>query len=224
MRSWVLIGALVASSEAAAFSAPAGCEGKLTIQFRNCLMTNIWTCEADPDGEQWMALFNETGPSRLRKVDAEFQWLETHYFSPIRTERMVVPAEDPEDMTELFANGYDTYDFTIRDADGNGLRYVGYDKLTGEETVVDGEVLRNTEYAFDVMTENGIILEQMEGRQFVSEAHRIFLFGESWQRDAPDLVRNSSPVDFIYPGEPGFFPNRPIYDCGAMLSSWEVSR
>ncbi len=222
MRYWIFIGALLAPSGAFAFTPPAGCEAKLTIQSRNCLMTNIWTCEADADGEQWLALFNENGPTRLRKVDTEFQWLETYLFNPTRTEQMVVPADDPEALTELFATGYDTYDFIIRDAAGNGLRYVGYDRLTGEETVIDGEVLKNTEYAFDVLTEGGSVLEQREGRQYVSEAHRIFLFGESWDRDAPDLVRDSSPVEFIYPGEPGFFSNRPIYDCGAMLSSLEA--
>ena len=222
MRAWACVFA-VAATPAAAFEAPGGCEPKLTIQSRNCLMTNIWTCDGDAPGEQWMALFDENGPRRVRKVDADFQWLETFRFDPIRTQKMDVPADDPGDLTELFTTMNDTYDFIVRDEQGVGLRYVGYDKLTGEETVIDGEVLKNTEYAFDVLDENGRVLDQREGRQFVSERHRIFTFGLSWDRDTPDAIRDSSPVEFVYPGEPGFFPNRPIYECGALMSSYEVA-
>ena len=56
-----------------------------------------------------MGLFNAAGISRVRKVDREFQWLETILMNPVRTERMVVPAPDPENITELLETGADTY-------------------------------------------------------------------------------------------------------------------
>jgi hypothetical protein len=210
------------ASPALAFTPPNGCTPKLTVQLRSCLLLNIWTCEGDAPGHQWIAMFNTDGPSRVRRVDAEFQWLETFVLNPIRTDRMITPAADPENLTELFATGQDLYDFTIMLGDGVARRYVGYDRLTGEQTVIDGEVLENTEYAYDVFDGNGTLVDSREGRQFVSMPERIFLFGRSWQQSNPEIVSDATPVEFIRTGEPGFFPNKPIYDCGAMMSSFEA--
>ena len=205
------------------FTPPAGCEGKLTVQNRGCLMTHVWTCEGEPEGTQWVALFTEDGPFQVKQVDAEFQWLTTYYQNPVRREDMVVPAPDPESLTELFASGYDTYDFTVVPdrEDMAAQRIVGYDRITGE-TVIDGEPLKTTEYAYDVLRPDGSVSYSRAGRQYVSERHRIFVLGESWYADDPDNVRNLHPVDFVYPGEPGFFALRPQYDCSVMMSSLEV--
>lgn len=205
------------------FEPPQGCTGKLTVQNRGCLMTHVWTCEGEPEGMQWVALFNEDGPFQVKQVDAEFQWLTTYYQNPVRREDMQVPAPDPESLTELFATGYDTYDFTVvpdrQDMAAN--RYVGYDRITGE-TVIDGEPLKTTEYGYDVIAPDGSVSYRREGRQYVSERHRIFILGESWFADNPEDVRNLHPVDFVYPGEPGFFAGRPQYDCSVMMSALEL--
>ncbi len=222
---WVgLVAAVPAPASAqGSFSPPAGCTGALTIQNRGCLMTHVWTCEGDPEGHKWVALFTEEGPFQVKQVDAEFQWLTTFYVNPVRREDMVVPAEDPESLSELFATGHDTYDFTVI-PDRGGMpaqRFVGFDRITGE-TVIDGEPLRTTEYGYDVLTPDGAVAYRREGRQFVSERHRIFVLGESWYADAPEDIRDLSPVEFVYPGEPGFFAARPKYGCGMMMSSFEV--
>ena len=44
-------GASGAWAQQGTFSPPQGCEGTLTIQNRGCLMTHLWTCEADPEGQ-----------------------------------------------------------------------------------------------------------------------------------------------------------------------------
>lgn len=216
-----LPGALAAQGEPR-FSPPPGCTGHLTVQFKGCLVMNAWTCADDPEGHQWSALFNGDGPSRVRRVDAEFQWLETYLFDPVRTETMIQPAPDPESLTVLFAEAFDTYDFTISsepDIYGTGpLRFVGYDRLTGEEVLIDGEPLLRTEYGYDVIAPDGSVLYSAEGRQYVSTRHRLFFFGESWDASSPQQVSDQSPVEFIYEGEPGFFSPNPKYDCGMLMS------
>ncbi len=215
-----LVGAT--ASAQGTFSPPQGCQGALTIQNRGCLMTHIWTCEQDAPGMQWVALFGEEGPFQVKRVDTDFQWLTTYYQNPVRREDMVVPATDPASVTELLETGYDTYDFTvIPDRDGIAAnRYVGFDRITGE-TVVDGEPLLTTEYGFDVVAPDGTVRYRREGRQYVSAVHRIFVLGESWFASEPDNVRDARPVEFLYPGDAGFFAQRPKYDCSFMMSSWE---
>lgn len=217
--------ALMAPSSLAAqssFQPPQGCTGTLTVQYRACLVSNIWTCEGDAAGEQWVSVFSQAGPFQVRKVDAEFQWLETYYAAPPRTEEMQLPAPDPESLTELFAEGYDTYDFTtVPSVNADPERYVGFDRLTGETTVIDGEVLLNTEYAYDQLDPAGNITASNAGRQFVSEPHRLFFFGVSWSSETPDDQFDASPVEFIYPGEAGFFSATPKFGCGVIMSSFE---
>ena len=201
------------------FALPQGCQGVLTVQLRSCLVSNIWTCDGDAPGHQWVALFSETGPWQIRLVDDEFQWLETYFASPPKVETMQVPAPDPESLTELFATRNDSYDFTVTSDDGAAPeRFVGYDRLTGESVVIDGEPLLRTEYAYDTLAPDGTVLYSGAGRQYVSERHRLFFFGKSWEAATPDAVTDARPVEFIYPGEPGFMTSAPRYDCGAVLS------
>lgn len=218
-----LVGAPVAVSAQSAFSPPQGCTGTLTVQGRACLVTHVWTCEADPPGEQWIALGGEAGPFMVRKVDAEFQWLETYFANPPRVETMDQPAPDPGSITTLLAEGYDSFDFTVTYSDGTPAeRIVGHDRLTGEEVVIDGEPLLRTEFAYEVISPDGSVIEQRAGRQFVSPAHRLFFLGTDWDQATPADISDASPVQFIYPGEPGFFAFSPKYDCGVVMSRLEV--
>ncbi|NSX54037.1 hypothetical protein [Parasulfitobacter algicola] len=226
MKKLVLMIALtfgsVAPVLAQQFTPPNGCKGHLTVQYRGCLMNNIWTCEADNPGDKWMALFTDRGPSRVRKVDDEFQWLETYYINPVATELMQNPAPDPASLAELFATNYDTYDF-VKSIKGNAtrqpLRYVGYDRLTGEETVIDGERLLNTEYSYSASWPNGEVAQTRTGRQYVHPEERIFLFGTSANADGTERT-DHTPVEFIRPGEPGFFSSKPRYDCDVLMSNY----
>ena len=203
------------------FDPPPGCTGVLTVQSRACLVTHIWTCEADAPGEQWVALFTAAGPFNVRKVDAEFQWLETYFAQPPAVETMVQPAPDPESISVLLAEDYDTYDFTITNDRGEPAeRIQGYDSLTGEDVVIDGEPLLRTEFAYNVTLPDGTISYRGAGRQFISPSHRLFFLGESWNQDTPDQITDATPVEFIYPGEPGFFAAAPRYECNTVLSGY----
>ncbi|MCF6444538.1 hypothetical protein [Nereida sp. MMG025] len=219
-----IIGAFVAGLLAPAgavagdFTPPEGCEGQLTVQYRGCLMMNLWTCQGEPEGDKWMALFTDLGLLRLRKVDHEFQWLETHYSQSPVPEIMLTPAPDPASVTDLLADKIDTYEFSKQYVGQEPRRYKGFDRLTGATTVVSGETLLNTEYAYQSFAPDGTLLDERSGRQFIHPEFRIFLFGES---AGPDGSAPSShmPAEILRAGDQGFFADAPKYDCGAMLSS-----
>jgi hypothetical protein len=200
------------------FAPPEGCDAKLTVQQKGCVMVNIWTCEADNPGDQWVALISQAGVFSVQKVDAEFQWIESYKVSG--NERLVLPSEDPASLTELFASQIDTWDFTLETEDGTE-RNVGFDMLTGETTVIDGETLLNTEFQGRTINQDGVEVDASVGRQYVSETHRMFFFGETWDAATPDDVIDMSPVEFIYPGEPGFFSDSPKFECNVIESAYQ---
>ena len=213
MKPMIILGALAFATPAAAqqsFAAPEGCEAKLTVQHKGCVMINIWQCDADDPGDQWIALLTQGGVFSVQKVDTEFQWVENYKVTG--NERLVTPVADPASLTELFDTQLDTWDFTLET--DNGLeRNVGFDMLTGETTVIDGETLLNTEFQGRTIDDDGNEIEAGSGRQFVSEKHRMFFFGEAWDDTAPDDIIDMSPVEFIYPSEAGFFSDTPKYEC-----------
>ncbi len=221
MKPWIILSVLAVATPAAAqqsFGAPEGCEALLTVQNKGCVMTNVWQCAADAPGEQWIALITQGGVFSVQKVDAEFQWLEAYKLTG--NERLITPAEDPASLTELFDAQIDTWDFTLETDDGTE-RNVGYDLLTGETTEIDGEILLNTEFQGRTIDGNGNEIEASSGRQFVSEKHRLFFFGQMWPQDDPSQISDMSPVEFIYPGEPGFFADRPKYGCNVIESGYQ---
>jgi len=214
MKRCTILAALVAAAPAAAqqsFAAPEGCEATLTVQHKGCLVVNVWQqCPSDDPGDQWIALLGQGGLFSVQRVDREFQWVEA--FKITGDEELITPADDPASLDELFASQIDTWDFTLDTEEGRE-RHVGYDLLTGETVMIDGEELLRTEFQGRTLDAEGNEIEASVGRQYVSEEHRMFFLGETWQPDTPDRVVDLSPVEFIYPDEPGFFTAEPIYEC-----------
>ena len=213
MKPLMILSALTLATPVAAqqtFAAPEGCTGTLTIQQKGCVLVNVWSCEADNPGDQWLALIGQGGLFSVQKVDSEFQWIEAYKVSG--NESLQTPADDPASLTELLANQIDTWDFTIETEEGP-QRNVGYDMLTGGKTVIDDVTLLNTEYQGRTLDADGNEIEASSGRQYVSEDLRLFFFGQSWDAATPDQVIDMAPVEFIFPGEPGFFSDQPIYEC-----------
>lgn len=221
MKPAAILTALALATPAAAqqsFAAPEGCEAKLTVQHKSCVLINVWTCEADDPGDQWIALISQQGVFSVQRVDREFQWLESYKVTG--NEQLVTPADDPASLTELFETQIDTWDFTL-EVEGGTERNVGFDRLTGETTIIDGEELLNTEYSGRTVDQDGVAIDVGSGRQFVSEKHRLFFFGEAWQDATPDQITDMSPVEFIYPDEPGFFSDQPKYECNEIDASFQ---
>jgi len=213
MKPWMILLALMAGTPVAAqqsFAVPEGCTGIMTVQHKGCVVVNVWQCDADAEGDQWIATSGQAGLFSVQRVDREFQWVEA--FRIIGNTRLITPADDPASMTELLETQLDTWDFTLETDEGLE-RNVGFDMLTGETTVIDGVTLLNTEYQGRTLDENGVETEASSGAQFVSEEHRLFFFGTSWDQANPDQVVDMSPVEFIFPDEPGFFSGQPKYEC-----------
>lgn len=213
MKPLAALVAIVAAAPATAqqsFAAPEGCEAKLTVQHKGCLVVNVWQCAADEPGDQWIALLGQGGLFSVQRVDREFQWIEA--FKITGDEELVTPVDDPASLDELFANRVDTWDFTL-ETDTGTERHVGYDLLTGETVTIDGEELLQTEFQGQTLDGDGNEIDASVGRQYVSEDHRMFFLGETWDAETPDQVTDLSPVEFIYPDEPGFFTAEPIYEC-----------
>lgn len=210
----ILLAPVMVSAQS--FSVPEGCEAVLTVQQRGCVMVNVWQCKADPAGDKWIALIGEGGVFSVQHVDSEFQWLESYKTSG--TETLVQPAPDAASFTELLENGVDTWEFAITKPNSTE-RNVGYDALTGLEVIIDGEPLLQTEFEGKILVD-GVEIDAGVGRQYISEKHRMFFFGESWDAATPEDVVDLSPVEFIYPGENGFFSQSPKFECGVIESKF----
>ena len=208
----------VAQADGSRFYPPAGCTAQLTIQSRSCQVDNIWTCDAHP-GHSWRMEFQVNGPTFVSRIDAETQWIESFDLFPTSRRELALPADDPASLTELLATGIDSYDFTLRTPSGP-VRVVGFDRLTGEEVVIDDEPLLVTQFSARHETTSGTTLE-LEGTEYVSVRHRRFIAGSySGTSQAGPFEDDQTPVDFIYPGEPGFFTKTPLYDCEASLARY----
>lgn len=204
------------------FQVPAGCTAFLTVQSRGCVVTHHWTCEADPAGTHWRTSVDEEGPFYLSYTDAEFRWLQSWDLRGSSTSILIEPEEDPASLSELLATGNDTMVFSLRTESNFGTfqrDYTGFDRLTGDEVVVDGRTLAVTDFTYQYPVDGGV--RRVEGNQFVHEGWRMFFGGlETVTEPGGDSFEyNSSPMEFAEPGEAGFLSMRPIYDCGEMMSN-----
>ena len=77
-----------------------------------------------------------------------------------------------------------------------------------------------TEFNARHETTDGVVLE-LSGNEYVSVRHRRFIAGTySGTGVNGSFETDGSPVDFVYPGEPGFFTKTPLYDCEASLARY----
>ena len=214
----ILLAAPVAASDI--FIPPVGCEGVVTVQSRGCELDNIYVCTADAPGDSWRVSFHQDGPVFIGRIDAETQWMESiDLFPEWRREVIEQPAADPASLSELLQSGTDAFDFNMRGAGGGVTRVVGFDQLTGEEVVIDGEPLLRTQ--FSARYESTLTgTSRIEGNEYVSAKLGRFLSGSYRYTGVDGVVTEwaNDPVDFIYPGEPGFFSKTPLYECEASLA------
>lgn len=200
-------------TQAPLFNVPLGCEAFLTVQSRSCLVSHYWTCEATP-GDRWRIDYVAEGPAFLSVIDNDAQWLESGDPADARRTVTILPADDPGSVTELLDTGVDSYDFVQRRPSGQIERIVGFDRITGDPVVIDGEELFPTEFNATFRDVNGRVLLDVKGQEFVSARFRRFFGGITVSDDDGVITqRDRTPVEFIEPGEPGFLSTLPQYDC-----------
>ncbi|SEN09188.1 hypothetical protein SAMN04488003_10918 [Loktanella fryxellensis] len=202
------------------FALPQGCEAFVTIQSRSCAVEHHFVCAADPEGIKRRASLSEDGMTYLGSTDREGQWVTSFYPELGDEETLEAAPADPASLTELLANGVDTYDFqTLSDTVGT-TRYVGQDRLTGTTETIDGITLQQTEYNIRAYGPDGTEIWSSAGREYVSDRWRLFIGGTGRVTVPTETFdKDDRPVEFIFPGEPGFLSANPKHDCGAMLSS-----
>lgn len=226
MRARLLFAALALAAQpatAGTFQPPAGCEGYVTVQSRNCRVSNHYRCAGDTPGDQWRVDFGVNGAYFRSRIDYETQWMESHE-SDGTIDLLEPGARDPASFSELLATGRDTFDFSTLKTTGLRENITGYDQLTGETVVIDGVSLRRTKYEVRAVGDDGGLLWRARGNEYIHPEWRVFLSGAGMV-DLGDgfLPQDFSPVEFAFPGEPGFMATIPRYDCEPTMALFRSS-
>ncbi len=211
---------LAVAQSAQTFALPSGCTAYLTIQQADCSVSHHFTCEADPEGLQRRVDLDEEGVTYFGAIDAETQWVESYFPITGHSEFLMPDPPRPASLTELIETGINEYDFNTSSPEYGTTRYVGVDRLTGETVTIDGVTLDRTEYSITAYDAFENEIWSSSGREFISREWRMFIGGESttvtpeesWDTD-------STPVEFLFPGDPGFLSARPKHGCGLMMSA-----
>jgi hypothetical protein len=210
----------VVPANAGSFTPPAGCTGWLTVQARACRVSNYYKCTQDTPGDQWRADFDQEGLFFASRIDAEAQWVESIEMNPMVRQTLDTGAEDPASFSELLG-GSDTFAFSLSRDNGEASRVRGFDRLTGKTVEIDGVTLSETQYEFSETDATGGALRRSRGKEYIKPEWRLFFAGPSeWDGGDGFVPMDGSPVQFIFPGEPGFFATRPLFECDAVLSSY----
>ncbi|MBL4812004.1 MAG: hypothetical protein JKX69_06525 [Rhodobacteraceae bacterium] len=209
---------------AESFSLPAGCTAYLTIQNKGCGVSHHFHCDNDPEGYQRRVDLDADGINYVGSIDYEARWMESFHVYSNHSEQLEGGSVDSASMTELFAYGYDTYDFQTLSEEIGTTRYIGQDRLTGETVEIDGIMLEQTEYIIRALDSDGIEKWRSEGHEFVSRDWRMFISGAGRVTTPSDSFdTDDSPVQFILPGQNGFLTDTPIFGCSVVMSSFEVA-
>ena len=223
MRKILILACLAtpaAPALAGAWTAPEGCEVFMTVQAKACRVSQYYRCVADPDGDQWRADFDQEGPYFLSHIDGEGQWIESFDLNPTVRQTLDPNPADRASFSELLSSGVDTFALGLSKNDGSASQVSGFDRLTGKTVVIDDIPLSQTEFDYTETGPDGSILRRSRGYEYVHPEWRLFFAGPSeWDPgDGTWLPMDGSPVQFIFPGEPGFLKTQPIYDCDAIMS------
>lgn len=216
----LLAGPAFAQSGPTTFSLPAGCTAFVTVQNKSCEVEHHFTCTGDAEGMQRRVSLDEQGMTYAGQIDAEAQWIASFHALAGITEMLEPDPVDRASLTELLATNLDTYDFRTLSVEVGETRYVGQDSLTGRQVAIDGVTLEETAYQITAYDGSGTEIWSAQGNEFVSRDWRMFLSGTSTITTPDDTFpMDGTPVEFIFPGEPGFLSTRPKYDCGLAISS-----
>jgi hypothetical protein len=233
-RSWSLthlcLGVLItlpAPALANTFTPPEGCTLNMTVQSRQCRVSNHYTCAADAPGDKWRTDFDQEGAFFTSMIDNETQWIESFDIAdPPVVQRLAPNPQDPASFSDLVGKGRDDFAFDLTRDDGNDTSVTGFDRLTGNTFVIDGILLQETEFDFTEVDALGNVVRRTRGNEYIHPEWRMFFSGPS-QWDPGDgnwLPMDGSPLQFIFPGEPGFGATQPLFECDDVLSSLEVPR
>ncbi len=222
-----LAAAIPLPAGAATFTPPAGCTLTMTVQSRQCRVSNHYTCAQDAPGDKWRTDFDQEGAFFTSRIDNETQWMESFDLGQPTVRQTLDPnPRDPASFSNLLATGRDDFVFDLSRDNGNDTTVTGYDRLTGNTFVIDGILLQQTEFDFTETDRMGNVVRRSRGNEYINPDWRMFFAGPS-EWDAGDgqwLPMDGSPLQFIFPGEPGFGATQPLFECDDVLSGLAVRR
>ncbi|MFN3722708.1 MAG: hypothetical protein ACK4VZ_06670 [Paracoccaceae bacterium] len=222
MRQLLIVAALLpAPAVAGSFTSPDGCTTFMTVQARQCRVSNHYKCTADTPGDQWRADFDQQGPFFLSRINSEAEWVESFDLGETAVRQTLDPgASDPASFTELLSTGTDTFAFNLSRDNGEQTRVNGFDTLTGRSFTIDGVTLAETQFEFTETDQTGTVLRQSRGKEYVQPEMRLFFAGPSEWRgpEGEFLPMDGSPVKFLFPGDPGFAATEPLFDCDPLMT------
>jgi hypothetical protein len=201
------------------FEPPAGCDAFLTVQSTSCQVEHHFVCKDDPKGHQRRVALDEEGLTYAGEIDNETQWIESFHILSGHAERLESNPAEPASLTDLIAQGVDDYDFQTQSDEIGTTRYVGQDTLTGRQIVIDGITLDETSYEVTAYSADGDEIWRSQGNEFINRNWRMFLSGTATTTINGETFENDNrPVEFIFPGEPGFLSANPKHGCGVAIS------
>lgn len=201
------------------WAAPEGCQVFMTVQSKECRVSNHYRCAGDAPGDQWRADFDQEGIYFQSRINSEAEWVKSYELNPTTKQELRPGALDPASFSDLLATGRDDFIFGLRRDTGEETDVSGFDRLTGKTWVIDGITLSETEYSYEESDTSGQVLRQSRGFEYIHPEWRLFFSGPSEWWDGTDwLPVDGSPVAFVFPGEPGFAATEPLSDCDPVLS------
>lgn len=210
---------VMAQEGPAQFSLPAGCDAYLTVQTESCEVSHYFTCAADPADNQRRVTLDEEGMTFLGMTDRETQWIESFHVLSGHREALEADPVEPASLSDLIETGVDDYDFRTTSDEIGETRYVGQDTLTGRQITIDGVTLDETTYDITAYDSAGNELWHARGKEFINRNWRTFLSGSGTVTSPQgSFERSNRPMEFIFPGEPGFLSARPKHGCGVAIS------
>lgn len=210
---------LAAPAAAQVYSPDTDCTHYLTVQTADCVVEHHLTCPAQP-GHRWRVDFGPEGPIFQSLIDADAQWIESTVLPGGARTVTEMPITDAASITGLLATGEDRFEFFERLPNGRLVRVEGFDILTGESLVIDGEPLLRTRFAYTITDESGRVTYSSEGQEYVSRRHQRFFSGQRvTQGSAGEVALDTRPVSFAYPGEADFLTIAPDHGCTPLMSA-----
>ncbi len=201
------------------FELPSGCAAFVTVQSTSCQVDHHFVCDGDPEGHQRRVSLDEEGLTYAGHIDNETQWLESFHILSGHAERLETSPAEPASLSDLIASGVDDYDFQTLSEEIGTTRYVGQDTLTGRQVVIDGITLDETTYDITAYNADGDEMWRSKGNEFINRNWRVFIAGTGVTTiNGETFERDNRPVEFIFPGEPGFLSARPKHGCGVAIS------
>ncbi len=222
-------GLLIVVGQCLAFSGPVvassayedACTGIYSVQKRMCSVEHVYKCEAGGEtllrNESWdpvdglmTSIFSEDG-----------NWIALDFHADYIQFVEILETTDPFSFAALFANGSDSYDYTIRAVipdlfvDPVPIRFVGVTSDTGQSRTIEGIEFRVFEET--VKMELNALTMGITATTFYDSENGTYTYGASEM----DVFGKTETVtgdvaQIIKPDEPGFLVNAALYDCGEL--------